>query len=162
MDVVVSRSGIGKIGNFRFKCCLGRRGVAYEKSEGDHKTPIGTFPLRYIMYRKDRIKKPKTNLSVYTIKKNHVCCDNPNSSNYNKIYIKKGTIDTESLWRKDFLYNIIIVIGYNDQPIQKGKGSAIFIHLSTKKYNPTKGCIGLHLKDMKKLLSYNLRNIKII
>ena len=93
MDVVVSRSGIGKIGNFRFKCCLGRRGVAYEKSEGDHKTPIGTFPLRYIMYRKDRIKKPKTNLSIYSIKKNHICCDNTNSINYNKIYIKKENLN---------------------------------------------------------------------
>ena len=89
MDVVVSRSGIGKIGNFRFKCCLGRRGVTYEKSEGDHKTPIGTFPLRYIMYRKDRIKKLKSNLSIYSIKKNHICSDNTNSINYNKIYINE-------------------------------------------------------------------------
>ena len=78
-----------------------------------------------------------------------------NFSYYSNINIIKEIIP-----KKEF--DFIIVIGYNDQPIQKGKGSAIFIHLSTKKYNPTKGCIGLHLKDMKKLLSYNLRNIKII
>ena len=110
MDIVVSKTGFGKIGNFRFKCCLGRKGVTYKKSEGDHKTPVGIFPLRYIMYRKDRIKKLKTNLSVYIIKKNHVCCDNPNSTNYNKIYKKEGTTDTESLWRKDSSYDIIIIM----------------------------------------------------
>ena len=162
MNILISRKGIGKIGNFRFKCCLGRKGVTYEKSEGDHKTPLGMFPLLYVMYRKDRIKKLKTNLSSYSIKKNHVCCDNSNSINYNKIYKKKETDETESLWRKDSLYDVIIVVGYNDQPVQKGKGSAIFIHLTTKKYTPTKGCIALNLNDMKKLLSYNPKNIKII
>ena len=104
----------------------------------------------------------KTNLSIYPINKNHVCCDNPKNKNYNKIYINKKMRETEILWRKDSLYNIIIVIGYNDQPVKKGKGSAIFLHLTTNKYRPTQGCIGLHLQDMKKLLSYNPKNIKII
>ena len=162
MDIIVSGNGTGKIGNFIFKCCLGIRGITDDKSEGDLKTPRGTFPLRYIMYRKDRIKKLKTNLSSYSIKKNHVCCDNSNSINYNKIYKKKETDETESLWRKDSLYDVIIVVGYNDQPVQKSKGSAIFIHLTTKKYTPTKGCIALNLNDMKKLLSYNLKNIRIV
>ena len=114
------------------------------------------------MYRKDRIKKFKTNLSSYPINKNHICCDDPDNINYNKICIKKKINETESLWRKDSSYDIIIIIGYNDQPVQKGKGSAIFIHLTTNKYSPTEGCVALQLKDMKKLLSYNLRNIKII
>ena len=56
----------------------------------------------------------------------------------------------------------ISVVGYNDQPVQKDKGSAFFIHITTKKYAPTKGCIALNLNDMKKLLSYNPKNIKII
>ena len=162
MDIIVSRNKIGKIGNFIFKCSLGMKGVTDNKYEGDLKTPLGIFPLRYIMYRKDRIKKIKTNLSIYPINKNHVCCDNPKNKNYNKIYINKKMSETEILWRKDSLYNIIIVIGYNDQPVKKGKGSAIFLHLTTNKYQPTQGCIGLHLQDMKKLLSYNLKNIRIV
>ena len=162
MDIIISRNGTGKIGNFIFKCCLGIRGVTDDKSEGDLKTPRGIFPLRYIMYRKDKIKKLKVNLSIYSINKNHICCEDPDNINYNKICIKKEMNETESLWRKDSSYDIIIIIGYNDQPVQKGKGSAIFIHLATNKYKPTKGCIALQLKDMKKLLSYNLKNIKII
>ena len=101
-------------------------------------------------------------MSVYPIKKNHIWCDNPKSNNYNQICERKEINETEPLWRKDSLYNIIIVVGYNDQPVQKDKGSAIFIHLTTKKYTPTKGCITLNLNDMKKLLSYNPKNIKII
>ncbi len=161
MEIVISK-GIGKIGNFKFKCAIGKNGVAINKSEGDLKTPKGTFSLRYVMYRNDRIVKPKTYLPIYPIKKNHIWCDNPKSNNYNQICERKEINETEPLWRKDSLYNIIIVVGYNDQPVQKDKGSAIFIHLTTKKYTPTKGCITLNLNDMKKLLSYNPKNIKII
>jgi len=161
MEIVISK-GIGKIGNFKFKCAIGKNGVAINKSEGDLKTPKGTFSLRYVMYRNDRIVKPKTYLPIYPIKKNHIWCDNPKSNNYNQICERKEINETEPLWRKDSLYNIIIVVGYNDQPVQKDKGSAIFIHLATKKYTPTKGCITLNLNDMKKLLSYNPKNIKII
>ena len=89
MDIIVSGNGTVKIGNFIFKCSLGIRGITDDKSEGDFKTPRGTFPLRYIMYRKDRIKKFKTNLSSYPINKNHICCDDPDNINYNKICIKK-------------------------------------------------------------------------
>ncbi len=161
MEIVISK-GIGKIGNFKFKCAIGKNGVAINKSEGDLKTPKGTFSLRYVMYRNDRIVKPKTYLPIYPIKKNHIWCDNPKSNNYNQICERKEINETEPLWRKDSLYNIIIVVGYNDQPVQKDKGSAIFIHLTTKKYTPTKGFITLNLNDMKKLLSYNPKNIKII
>jgi len=161
MEIVISK-GIGKIGNFKFKCAIGKNGVAINKSEGDLKTPKGTFSLRYVMYRNDRIVKPKTYLPIYPIKKNHIWCDNPKSNNYNQICERKEINETEPLWRKDSLYNIIIVVGYNDQPVQKDKGSAIFIHLATKKYTPTKGCITLNLNDIKKLLSYNPKNIKII
>ena len=162
MNILISRNGVGRIGNFRFKCSIGKKGVTDQKFEGDNKTPLGIFPLRFIMYRKDKLKKFKTNLPLYLIKKSHVCCDDPNNTKYNRIYIKEEESEKESLWRRDSLYNIIIVIGYNDQPVQKNKGSAIFIHLTTNKYSPTEGCVALQLKDMKKLLSYKLRNIKII
>ena len=84
MKILVKKTGIIKFAKYTFKCFLGKNGLTYNKKEGDFKTPKGTFFLRSVMYRSDRVKKPKTNLSVYTIKKNHVCCDNPNSTNYNK------------------------------------------------------------------------------
>ena len=83
-----------------------------------------------------------------------------NRYNYNQICKRKENNETESLWRKDSLYNIIVIIGYNDNPIQNNKGSAIFLHLCTNKYTPTKGCISVSLNDMKRILSYNVKKIK--
>ena len=160
MEIVISK-GIGKIGNFKFKCAIGKNGMTTNKSEGDLKTPKGIFSLRYVMYRNDRIVKPKTCLPIYPIKKNHIWCDNPKSNNYNQICKRKENNETESLWRKDSLYNTIVIIGYNDNPIQNNKGSAIFLHLCTNKYTPTKGCISVSLNDMKRILSYNVKKIKI-
>jgi len=95
------------------------------------------------------------------IKKNHICCDNPKNSNYNKIFETKNLDLGERLWRKDILYNILIVIGYNDNPIIKDKGSAIFLHLSKKNITSTKGCIALEKKNMINLLKHYPKKIKI-
>ena len=113
------------------------------------------------MYRCDKIKKLKTNLPTYIIKKNHICCDDPKNSFYNKILEIKNSNLTEKLWRKDILYDILIVIGYNDGPIIKGKGSAIFLHLCEKNYKPTKGCIAIEKKNMVKLLKCYTKKIRI-
>ena len=160
MYVIISRTGIGRIGNFRFKCALGKNGVTYNKVEGDNKTPAGVFPLRFVMYRRDRIKKPKTNLQIYPLKPSLICCDDPKKKKYNKIYVGKKS-ETESLWRSDCLYNIILVIGYNDSSIVKNKGSAIFMHLTKKNYTSSQGCIALKKKDMLRLLCHNPKKIKI-
>ena len=161
MEIIVKKSKILKISKYIFKCTLGKNGVTKKKEEGDLKTPEGVFYLRYIMYRSDKIKKPKTNLPTYIIKKNHICCDDPKNSFYNKILDIKNSNLTEKLWRKDILYDILIVIGYNDGPIIKGKGSAIFLHLCEKKYKPTKGCIAIEKKNMIKLLKCYPKKIRI-
>jgi len=161
MKIFVKKTGMIKFSKYRFKCFLGKNGVTYNKKEGDFKTPEGTFSLRYVMYRSDRIKKPKTRLPIYIIKKNHVCCDDPKNHNYNKIFETKNLDLGEKLWRKDILYNILIVIGYNDNPIIKDKGSAIFLHLSKKNITSTKGCIALEKKNMINLLKHYPKKIKI-
>jgi L,D-peptidoglycan transpeptidase YkuD (ErfK/YbiS/YcfS/YnhG family) len=87
-------------------------------------------------------------------------CDDPNNINYNKeIKLDKKT-KAEKLYRKDKIYDIIIVINYNTRRIIKNKGSAIFIHV-TKNYKPTRGCIALSLSDLEVLLKIIKRNSKI-
>ena len=46
-------------------------------------------------------------------------------------------------------------------PIIKGKGSAIFIHLATKNYKPTQGCIALNIKSIRLLLKKISKKDKI-
>ena len=161
MNIFVKKTGILKFAKYTFKCFLGKNGITSNKKEGDFKTPKGDFFLRYVMYRPDRIKKPKTNLPTYIIKKNHICCDNPKHPKYNKIFETKNLNLGEKLWRKDILYNIVIVIGYNDNPVIKGKGSAIFLHLSKKNIITTDGCIAIEKKNMINLLKYCPKKIKI-
>tara|TARA_Y100000590_G_scaffold255802_1_gene287285 strand:- start:7021 stop:7509 length:489 start_codon:yes stop_codon:yes gene_type:complete len=162
MEIVVKKTGIVEIAKSTFKCILGKKGITSNKKEGDNKTPRGLFILRSIMYRPDKIKKPKTNLPTFIIKKNHVCCDDPNNSNYNKIFETKDFYLSERLWRKDSLYDICIVIGYNDSPIIKGKGSAIFLHLMKKNSFSTEGCIAIKKKNMISLLKYYPTRIRIL
>ena len=135
--------------NFKFKCCIGKNGLKKYKKEGDRSTPKGIFSLEKLYFRKDRIKKLKTDLKLKKIKKNIGWCDDPNSKFYNReIKIKKNlNINYENLYRKDHKYDIVIVIGYNYRKAIKGNGSAIFIHL-TKNYLPTNGCIALKKKDL--------------
>ena len=161
MNIFVKKTGILKFAKYTIKCFLGKNGITSNKKEGDFKTPKGTFFLRYVMYRPDRIKKPKTNLPIHIIKKNHICCNDPANLFYNKIFKTKNSNLGEKLWRKDVLYDILIVIGYNDNPIIKDKGSAIFLHLSKKNITATKGCIAIEKKNMINLLKYCPKKIRI-
>ena len=161
MKIFIKKTGIIKSSKYIFKCSLGKKGITSNKKEGDLKTPEGTFPLKYVMYRPDRVKKPKTNLPIYVIKKNHVCCDDPKSSFYNKIFETNNSDLGEKLWRKDILYDILVVIGYNYNTIIKGKGSAIFLHLSNTDTIATKGCVAIEKENMIKLLEFYPKKIKI-
>ena len=41
---------------FKVKCAIGKRGIGCKKKEGDLITPKGQFKIKYILYRKDRVK----------------------------------------------------------------------------------------------------------
>ena len=150
-----------KVDDFYFKCSIGKNGLTKKKVEGDKKTPIGLFKISNLYYRKDRIKKPKTNLHCIPIKKNMGWCDDlTNKKNYNKlIKINKNT-KYEKLYRKDKKYDFLIHIKYNFFNTVLGKGSCIFIHL-TKNYLPTAGCIALQEKDFLIMLKILKKNTKI-
>ncbi len=138
---------------YKLRCSIGKRGITYNKREGDQKTPRGTFRFISIFYRKDRINNLKTLLKKKKIKKNMGWCDDSNSKFYNKLiklpFVKKA----EKMWLKDVIYDVLIVINYNIKPVIKNKGSAIFLHIAKKNYSPTRGCIALNKKDILLLIS---------
>ncbi len=133
--------------DFKFRCCVGKEGFSKNKMEGDKKTPIGTFALENLYFRKDRKKKPQTDLKVIEINKTMGWCNDIRSEKYyNKLIKINSTLKHEKLFRRDYKYDLFIPIKFNWGNPRLGIGSAIFIHL-TKSYNPTAGCIGLAEKD---------------
>ena len=148
--------------NNKIKCAIGKNGITKNKKEGDLKTPSGIFKLKKIFYRKDRIKFIRTPLKKKYIKKNVGWCDDPNSKYYNREIKFPFKGSAEKLWRKDSIYDLIIVLNYNFNPIIKNKGSAIFLHICKKNYAPTKGCVAINKKDMINLLVNIKSNTKLI
>ena len=146
---------------YKLRCSVGKRGISIKKREGDKKTPKGVFRLKYILYRKDRIFKIKTKLKKIPINKKMGWCDDPNSEQYNKIINYPFKYRSEKLWRKDNIYDIIIIIDYNLNPVIKNKGSAIFLHIAKRNYQPTNGCIAVSKKNIKLLLSKINKKTKI-
>ena len=134
----------------KVKCAIGKKGLGYKRKEGDLITPKGQYKIKYILYREDRVKI-STSFKKKVIKKNMAWCDDPNNKSYNKLIFTNNK-KKEKLYRKDNLYNIIVVINYNVRPTIKNKGSAIFIHLARKNYSGTMGCIGLKKNDLINIL----------
>ena len=146
---------------FKFKCCVGKKGFSKFKIEGDKKTPAGTFALGDLYYRNDKRKRPVTKLKVIKIKKNMGWCNDVKSKkNYNKIVKTNSKFKHEKLFRNDYKYDFFLLIKYNYNKVEVGRGSAIFIHL-TKEYKPTLGCIGLREKDFLILIKLINKNTKI-
>jgi L,D-peptidoglycan transpeptidase YkuD (ErfK/YbiS/YcfS/YnhG family) len=150
-----------QVDDFNFKCCIGKNGLSYKKIEGDKKTPIGTFKIGNLYYRKDRINRPKTKLRCIQIRSEMCWCDDVRDiKKYNKlIYISKN-IRHEKLYRKDFKYDLLIPIKYNFKKRTIGKGSCIFLHL-TNNYKATAGCIALKKKDFLIMIKIINKNSKI-
>ena len=148
------------VGDFKFKCCIGKNGVKKHKIEGDNSTPKGIFTLGNLYYRKDRVQKPNTNLKKKIIKPSIGWCNEAKHKYYNKEIRSQKKIRHEKLYRKDHKYYYLIVINYNIKKIIANKGSAIFIHL-TKNYYPTAGCVALKKKDFLILLKLINKKTKI-
>ena len=135
------------IDDFKFRCCVGKKGLNFNKKEGDLSTPKGLFNIKKLYFRKDRIGIPKCKINKKVIKKNMAWCDDSNHRKYNE---EIKTLDRnlkENFYRKDHNYDYIISISHNEKKIPY-KGSAVFIHL-TDNYNPTSGCVALKKKILK-------------
>jgi L,D-peptidoglycan transpeptidase YkuD (ErfK/YbiS/YcfS/YnhG family) len=130
------------------RCAIGPGGIARKQAEGDGVTPIGTFPIRRVLYRADRLARPETALPLFEIAPDDGWCDAPGDLAYNRPVKLPYPASAERLWREDHAYDIVMVLGFNDDPVMPGKGSAIFLHLAQPDYAATAGCVALALPDM--------------
>ena len=151
MDLIVENPKLALWGEHRFTCAIGRNGIidASAKREGDGCTPRGRWPMREVFYRADRLAKPVTALPIRALDEQDGWCEVPTDKDYNR-HVKlphPGVVD-ERMWRDDHLYDIIVVLGYNDAPIAPGKGSAIFMHLARPDFSPSSGCVTLQLESL--------------
>jgi len=140
------------IGHYKVKCAIGKRGIGTKKREGDQITPRGQFKIKSILYRKDRISNLESKISKLPIQKNMGWCDDSRSKQYNKLIKYPFNYSAEKLYRVDNIYDIILVLNYNTNPIRKNKGSAIFIHIAKKNYKSTSGCIAVSKKNLKEVI----------
>ena len=127
--------------------------MAIRKVEGDGATPVGRFPLRRVLYRPDRGPAPDTALPVAPIGPDDGWCDDPRDPAYNRPVTLPHKGRHERLWRDDGLYDIIVVLGHNDDPVVRGAGSAVFLHVAAPDYGPTEGCVAVTNGDLRALLA---------
>ncbi len=161
MTIIMKNKAALVFDDFKFQCCIGKKGLAKNKIEGDKKTPKGIFSLGNLYYRKDRYSRPLTKLKCIPIKRNMGWCDDIKSKKYyNKLIKTSNKVKHEKLYRRDYKYDFMIPINYNTNNIKLGKGSAVFIHCS-KNLKPTLGCVALKKKDFLILLKLIDKNTKI-
>ncbi|MAK65240.1 MAG: hypothetical protein CMF75_10960 [Maricaulis sp.] len=154
MDWQVSRNGLMTLGGRTVRAALGKGGIteASDKREGDGATPLGRYPLRRVLYRPDRVAPPVTALPVRAIRPDDGWCDAPEDPAYNRPVRRPYAASHETLWREDGLYDLILVVGHNDDPPVPGLGSAIFLHCKRGEYEPTQGCVALDPDDVRDFL----------
>jgi L,D-peptidoglycan transpeptidase YkuD (ErfK/YbiS/YcfS/YnhG family) len=131
-------------------CAIGRSGMiaAIDKREGDGASPIGVWPIRRFVYRADRLALPQTLLPISATHVNDGWCDGADDPLYNQPVTRPYPASTEQMWREDHVYDLVGILGHNDDPPIAGMGSAIFLHLARPGFTPTEGCIALSLDDM--------------
>lgn len=140
-------------GGASYPCQVGRSGITASKREGDGATPVGCFPLRLVYYRPDRLAPPSTRLPLRALTPQDGWCDDPAHPDYNRPVALPFAASHEALWRDDGVYDLIVVLGHNDDPPRPGLGSAIFLHLSREDGGPTAGCVALTLPDLLRVLA---------
>lgn len=151
MDLIVTSAPDGARLNWgagEKRAAIGPAGIAVKGGEGDGITPRGRFAVREIFYRADRIAAPRTSLLLRRIEPDDGWCDAPSDPNYNRLVKLPYPASAEHMWREDHLYDLVAVLGYNDDPVVAGKGSAIFLHLAKPDYSPTQGCVALATGDL--------------
>lgn len=149
-------------GYHHFPCTWGRGGITPVKTEGDGATPTGTFPFRQVFYRADRIQEPETILPLQALREQDGWCDDLHDKAYNQYVSLPYPGRHEKLWREDHVYDLILVVGYNDDPIEIGRGSAIFVHLMRPERTATEGCLALLPQDLLQVLKETTQGSSLI
>ena len=150
MHILINKNNL-TYNKLKVKCAIGKRGIGYKKKEGDLITPIGQFKIKYVLYRKDRVQI-STKLRKKVIKKNMGWCDDSKSKQYNKLVKLPFAYKYEKLFKKENIYDIILILNYNMNPIKKNKGSAIFIHIAKNNFKKTEGCVAIKKRHLLKII----------
>lgn len=156
------RKGFLIAGSAAFPCALGRSGIIVAKREGDGGTPRATLPLRRVFYRADRLPRPSSLLPVRAISPRDAWCDDQADRRYNRLIDRPPGEAEERLARADHLYDVIVELGWNDAPVRRGRGSAIFWHLARPGFTPTAGCVAVTGDIFGKVLPRLARRCAII
>lgn len=161
MHITVDPQGFVLCQGHKWRCALGRGGVAHKISEGDGITPVGTWSLGQVFYRADRLPAPQTGLQVTAMDPHWGWCDDPSHADYNQRITLPHPASHEALWREDALYDVVVEVLYNTDPIKPGLGSAIFMHVAGSGYTSTEGCIALETNDLLALLKLCIKSTKL-
>jgi L,D-peptidoglycan transpeptidase YkuD (ErfK/YbiS/YcfS/YnhG family) len=153
VDSAETSRGWATLGAKRWRCTVGEGGIREDKVEGDAATPSGEYPLRRVYFRNDRLVLPKIRLPARPIAEHDGWCDDPRSPTYNRLVHVPNDWSAEKMWREDGLYDLVVVVGYNDDPPEGEWGSAIFLHVARDDYAPTKGCVAFSQADLMELVA---------
>ena len=159
-EAIVGADGLFRIGGAVYRAAIGHGGIVLHKREGDGGTPAGTLPLRRVLYRADRVARPRCAVPAMPLAPHDGWCDDPAEADYNRAVRLPHSGRHETLWRDDAIYDVIGVLGWNDQPVVRDEGSAIFLHLARGDYAPTEGCVALSLADLLATLAGGMTAIR--
>ena len=161
MEAVVFASGLFVFQGKRLRAALGRGGVRADKQEGDGATPLGLLPLRRVLYRADRGPPPTSAVPREPLAPDDGWCDDPAFPDYNRRIRLPHSARHVELWRRDEVYDIVGLLGWNDEPVERNRGSAIFLHVARADYAPTDGCVALSAGDLRAVLSAGLSAVRV-
>jgi L,D-peptidoglycan transpeptidase YkuD (ErfK/YbiS/YcfS/YnhG family) len=157
MDLIISPTAEGCLASYgdkTWRCAVGRGGLAVNKREGDGTSPVGCWPIRQVFYRADRLEgAPSKAFTCTPIDRQDGWCDAPDHPDYNRPVRLPFGASHEEMWRDDHLYDVVVVLGHNDDPVVPGAGSAVFLHVARPEYSPTAGCAALSEKDLLEFLA---------
>ena len=103
MHILINKKYLS-LNNYKVKCAIGKRGIGNKKREGDLITPKGHYKIKFLLYRKDRVKKIETSIKKVVIQKNMGWCDDPKSKKYNQLVKLPFKYSFEKLYRKENTY----------------------------------------------------------
>jgi len=135
-------------------CAIGRYGacLAEDKAEGDGCTPLGSWPIKGVLFHPGRSAPPAgLTLPWRWVRDHDGWSDDPADPSYNRPVRLPHPFSSETLARNDPLYDVIVVLGHNDAPPEPGKGSAIFFHVWNEG-KPTEGCVAIARDEMDLIL----------
>ncbi len=145
-------------GGQKYPCAFGKSGIGVKKREGDAITPMGVFLLRAALLTRLAFSPPMSRLPVLRTSARAGWCDDVgHPRRYNRAVALPTRMSHEVLRREDGLYDLLLVLGYNDAPVRGGRGSAIFLHATattnpSPPYAPTEGCIAIAAGALRGLL----------